>query len=127
MRAVGVVVAGRCDSSRSIDLEVAGGVPGGAVTRFGRCCGCWLGGEGLRPVAERAGVDRKTARRYVDAAVAAGLVRDGGEEQLTDELIGAVVAAVRPARRAGPRRGVGGAAGAGGADARSGSARMSCS
>ena len=46
-------------------------------------------------------MDRKTARRYVEAAVAAGLVREGGEEQLTDELIGAVVAAVRPARPAG--------------------------
>jgi transposase len=62
----------------------------------------WLGSElGLRPVAERAGVDRKTARRYVEAAVAAGLVRDGGERQLTDELIGAVVAAVRPDRAQG--------------------------
>lgn len=58
----------------------------------------WLAGKGLRKVAEQAGVDRKTARRYVDAAVAAGLDRDGGEDQLTDELIGQVVAAVRPAR-----------------------------
>jgi hypothetical protein len=59
----------------------------------------WLGSElGLRPIAERAGVDRKTARRYVDTAVEAGLVRDGGESQFTDELIGAVVAAVRPER-----------------------------
>jgi hypothetical protein len=59
----------------------------------------WLGSElGLRPIAERAGVDRKTARRYADAAVAAGLVHDGGEGQLTDELIGAVIAAVRPER-----------------------------
>jgi len=33
-------------------------------------------------------VHRKTARRYVEAAVAAGLVRDGGEEELTDLLIG---------------------------------------
>ena len=31
----------------------------------------WLEGEGLRTVAERAGVDRKTARRYVAAAQAA--------------------------------------------------------
>jgi hypothetical protein len=59
---------------------------------------CWLGGQGLRTAGQRAGVDRKTARRYVEAAVAAGLVRDGGEDQLTDELLGAVVAAVRPAR-----------------------------
>jgi hypothetical protein len=49
-------------------------------------------------------VDRKTARRYVEAAVAAGLVRDGGEEQLTHELLGAVVAAVRPARVGGHGR-----------------------
>ena len=61
----------------------------------------WLAGGGLRTAAERAGVDRKTARRYVAAARAAGLVRDGGEAQLTDDLLGAVVAAVRPARVAG--------------------------
>ena len=60
-----------------------------------------LAGEGLRTVAERAGVDRRTARRYVDAAVGLGLVRDGGQGQLTDELLGAVVAAVRPARQSG--------------------------
>jgi hypothetical protein len=54
----------------------------------------WQCGLGLRRVGRRAGVDRKTARRYVDAAVAAGLDRDGGEEQLTDELIGQVIAAV---------------------------------
>ena len=61
----------------------------------------WLAGEGLRTVAQRAGVDRKTARRYVQAGQAAGLVRDGGAGQLSDELIGVVVAAVRPARAAG--------------------------
>jgi transposase len=58
----------------------------------------WLAGRGLRVVAAAAGVDRKTARRYVVAAVAAGLDRDGGVDQLTDELIGAVVAGVRPDR-----------------------------
>lgn len=58
----------------------------------------WLEGHGLRKVAERAGVDRKTARRYVAAAEAAGLARDAGVEGVTDELVGAVVEAVRPAR-----------------------------
>jgi hypothetical protein len=72
-----------------------------AVIEIREVLRCWLGGQGLRTAAGRAGVDRKTARRYVDAAVAAGLVRDGGEGQLSDELLGAVVAAVRPARRAG--------------------------
>ena len=62
----------------------------------------WLADEvGLRIIAERSGVDRKTARRYVEAAVAAGLVRDGKRQQLTDELIGAVIAAVRPVQQQG--------------------------
>jgi transposase len=61
----------------------------------------WLAGGGLRKVAEQAGVDRKTARRYVQAAQAAGVVRDGGLGQLCDELIGQVVDAVRPVRPAG--------------------------
>jgi len=58
----------------------------------------WLEGAGLRKVAERAGVDRKTARRYVQAAEAEGLSREAGVEALSDELLGAVVAVVRPAR-----------------------------
>jgi transposase len=58
----------------------------------------WLAGQGLRVVAQQAGVDRKTARRYVQAAQAAGLVRDGGVVQLSDALIGEVVAVVRPER-----------------------------
>jgi transposase len=61
----------------------------------------WLSGAGLRTAGERAGVDRKTARRYVAAGEAAGLRRDGGDGQLTDGLIGVVVAAVRPARVSG--------------------------
>jgi hypothetical protein len=61
----------------------------------------WLAGAGLRTVAGQAGVDRKTARRHVEAAVAAGLARDGGAGQLTDELAGQVAGAVRPARPGG--------------------------
>ena len=58
----------------------------------------WLEGAGLRIVAERAGVDRKTARRYVQAAQAAGLDRGAGFGAVDDVLIAAVVDAVRPAR-----------------------------
>lgn len=58
----------------------------------------WLGGAGLRTVAERAGVDRKTARRYVQAAQSVGLERDAGVAALTEELLGAVVELVRPVR-----------------------------
>src|SRR3954452_10628668 len=58
----------------------------------------WLAGAGLRTVTARAGVDRKTARRYVEAARAAGLTREVGATAVTDELVGLVVEAVRPAR-----------------------------
>ena len=58
----------------------------------------WLKGEGERPIANGVGVDRKTARRYITAAVELGIDRSGGEEQLTDELIGQVVERVRPHR-----------------------------
>ena len=58
----------------------------------------WLEGSGLRTVAERAGVDRKTARRYVAAAQAAGLQRDARFADVDDELVAQVVSAVRPAR-----------------------------
>src|SRR5437762_2770375 len=58
----------------------------------------WLGNEGYRSIERLSEVDRKTARRYVEAAVAVGLAREGGENQLTDVLIGQVVEAVRPHR-----------------------------
>jgi transposase len=72
-----------------------------AVTEIREVLRAWLAGAGLRRVAEQAGVDRKTARRYVEAAVAAGLVRDGGIGQLSDALVGEVAQAVRPARPGG--------------------------
>ena len=65
----------------------------------------WLAGKSERAVAAQAGVDLKTGRRYVEAAVAAGLSRGGGEEQLTDELLGRVVSVVRPVRPDGHTRG----------------------
>jgi len=58
----------------------------------------WLHGDGERPIARGVGIDRKTARRYVTAAVELGVHRDGGEGQLTDELIGQVLERVRPHR-----------------------------
>ena len=72
-----------------------------AVTEIREVLRAWLAGAGLRRVAEQAGVDRKTARRYVEVAVGAGLARDGGEGQLTDELIGQVAEVVRPVRPGG--------------------------
>ena len=58
----------------------------------------WLAGAGLRTVGAQAGVDRKTVRRYVSAAEAAGVVRNGDVGQLSDEVMAAVVSAVRPVR-----------------------------
>lgn len=72
-----------------------------AVSEVREALRAWLAGLGLRRVAEQAGVDRKTARRYVEAAQDAGLVRDADDSQLTDELIGLVVERVRPARPGG--------------------------
>ena len=50
------------------------------------------------------------------AAEAAGLARDGGPGQLTDELVGQVAEAVRPVRPGGHGQGVGAAGGRPGAD-----------
>ncbi|MGC2484717.1 MAG: IS21 family transposase [Acidimicrobiales bacterium] len=59
----------------------------------------WLRGDaGVRIIAQGAGVDRKTAQRYIDAAQELGLTRSGGDEQLTDEFIGRVREVVRPSR-----------------------------
>jgi hypothetical protein len=72
-----------------------------AVTEIREVLRAWLAGAGLRQVAAQAGVDRKTARRYVQAGIEAGLARDGGAAQLTDELVGQVAQEVRPARPGG--------------------------
>jgi Integrase core domain len=58
----------------------------------------WLRGEGHRSIERLSSVDRKTVRRYIGAAVACGVVRDGGEGQVTDELLGQVCELVRPHR-----------------------------
>jgi transposase len=72
-----------------------------AVIEIREVLRAWLSGAGLRRVAEQAGVDRKTARRYVQAAVEAGVARDGGPGQLSDELVGQVAQVVRPVRPGG--------------------------
>ncbi|HEY5840328.1 MAG TPA: IS21 family transposase [Mycobacterium sp.] len=63
----------------------------------------WLGVAGLpapgyRTIAAHCGLDRKTVRRYVEAAQAAGLRRTDGIEAVDDGLIGAIADAVRPVR-----------------------------
>lgn len=54
--------------------------------------------QGLRSIERLSGLDRKTVRRYVAAARSCGAARDGGEEQLGDELLSRVAEAVRPHR-----------------------------
>lgn len=56
----------------------------------------WVMGKGWRAIARLADVDRKTARRYVEAGQRAGVRRDAGEAALTDEVLAAVAEAVRP-------------------------------
>ena len=58
----------------------------------------WLHGAGERPIAQGAGLSRGAVRRYVTAAQTLGVDRCGGEEQLTDELIGQICELVRPSR-----------------------------
>jgi hypothetical protein len=50
----------------------------------------WLRGESQRSIERLVGLDRKTVRRYVAAAVEAGADRDGGEGQLDDRLMAGV-------------------------------------
>jgi transposase len=61
----------------------------------------WLAGEGIRSTARLAQLNRKTVQRYVEAAQSVGVSRDGGPDQLTDEVIGLVCELVRPVRRDG--------------------------
>ena len=61
----------------------------------------WLRGDGQRSIARLAAVDRKTVRRYVEAAITAGRDRDAGEDAIGDELIAVVCEAVRPHRPTG--------------------------
>jgi transposase len=57
-----------------------------------------MSGLGQRSAAQRAGMDRKTAARYIEAAQEVGVARDGGVDQLDDGVIGEIVGLVRPVR-----------------------------
>ncbi len=61
----------------------------------------WLAGEGIRATERLVELGRKTVRRYVEVAVGLGLVREGGDGQLSDEFLGRLVEAVRPHRLGG--------------------------
>ena len=65
----------------------------------------WLMERGSRAIARHAQVDRKTVRRYIEAAQAAGLSLGDAEDKLTDELTASVLEAVRVGRRLGDGRG----------------------
>jgi hypothetical protein len=58
----------------------------------------WLKGHGYRRIAQLVQADRKTVRRYVEAAEGFGLRRSGGDEMLTDELLGAMAEQLQAGR-----------------------------
>ena len=62
----------------------------------------WQAGRGYRTVASMLSMDRKTVRRYVEAAQAIGVARDVGWA-LTDEVISFVWGRVRPGAPDRPR------------------------
>ena len=61
----------------------------------------WLLGEGYRAMARRGLADRKTVRRYVEAARELGLRRENGVDQLDDQLLAGVVSLVKGGRPSG--------------------------
>ncbi len=58
----------------------------------------WMLGAGIKQLAQRMGMDAKTARRYVRAAEALGLRRDGGPEVLDDAWMARLKAELDRAR-----------------------------
>lgn len=61
----------------------------------------WLRGHPVREIGRLTGSDRKTVTRYLEAAQRAGLCTGEAETAISDELLGVVVEAVRPARTSG--------------------------
>ncbi len=60
--------------------------------------GWWFRGLGLRAIARRSGFDRRTVRRYVEAAEAEGLTQEAGLSALTETRLAAIRRRVRPGR-----------------------------
>jgi transposase len=58
----------------------------------------WLDGRSYRAIAGLVPPDRKTVTRVIETAVGLGLDRAGGDGQLDDEFVGAVMEAVRQVR-----------------------------
>jgi transposase len=58
----------------------------------------WLRGRPAREIARQGLADRKTIRRYIEAARGCGLSPEGGESVLTEEALGEIVAALGPER-----------------------------
>lgn len=56
----------------------------------------WQRGGGIRTIAAYVGADRKTVRRYVEAAQRRGLSREADSRALDDDLLAEVIAAVLP-------------------------------
>src|SRR3954453_2070876 len=76
---------------RSAGREAAVAFREGRVFEVREGLRLWLAGEGIRATERLVSFDRKTVRRYVEAAMELGLARDGGDEQLTDVFIGHTV------------------------------------
>ena len=72
----------------------------------------WLRGEGFRSVGGWQMWIARRSGRYVAAATACGLDRDGGEGQLGDELLGRVCRGCPPAPGRRARRALGAGCGA---------------
>lgn len=74
------------------------------VTEIKEVLRLWLGGKGYRAAASASGVDRRTARGYIEAAQRLGLQRREPADRydarlVTDELVGQVVNLLLPGRR----------------------------
>lgn len=55
----------------------------------------WLGGGAKKAIARRVGVDRNTARRYIEVAERLGLRQSEGPDSLTDERLAALLEALK--------------------------------